>query len=246
MKTINDFNFAGKKAIARVDFNVPYDENFNITDDTRIQAVVPTVKKILGDGGSVILMSHLGRPKGQVTEKYSLSNIVDHVSKVLGVPVKFASDCVGAPAEEAAAALKPGEVLLLENLRFHPEEEKGDEEFAKQLASLADVYVNDAFGTAHRAHASTAIIAKYMGENKCFGLLMAKEVESIKKVLETGEHPVCAILGGSKVSSKLPIIYKMLESVDNLIIGGGMAYTFIKALGGKIGDSLQEPDYMQI
>lgn len=246
MKTINDFNFAGKKAIARVDFNVPYDENFTITDDTRIQAVVPTVKKILADGGSVILMSHLGRPKGQVTDKYSLSHIVDHVSKVLGVPVKFASDCVGAPAQEAAAALKPGEVLLLENLRFHPEEEKGDEKFAKELASLADIYVNDAFGTAHRAHASTAIIAKYIGENKCFGLLMAKEVESIKKVLETGEHPVCAILGGSKVSSKLPIIYKMLESVDNLIIGGGMAYTFIKALGGNIGNSLQEPDYMQI
>ncbi|MDD4820159.1 MAG: phosphoglycerate kinase [Flavobacteriales bacterium] len=246
MKTINDFNFAGKKAIARVDFNVPYDENFNITDDNRIQAVVPTVKKILADGGSVILMSHLGRPDGKVQDKYSLKHIVGHVSEVLGVPVKFASDCIGAPAKEAAAALKPGEVLLLENLRFHAEEEKGDEGFAKELASLADIYVNDAFGTAHRAHASTAVIAKYMGANKCFGLLMAKEVESIKKVLENGEHPVTAILGGSKVSSKLPIIYKMLESVDNLIIGGGMAYTFIKAMGGKIGNSLQEPEYMEI
>ena len=246
MKTINDFNFAGKKAIARVDFNVPYDENFNITDDNRIQAVVPTVKKILADGGSVILMSHLGRPDGKVQDKYSLKHIVDHVSKVLGVPVKFASDCVGPVAKEAAASLKAGEVLLLENLRFHAEEEKGDEGFAKELASLADIYVNDAFGTAHRAHASTAVIAKYMGANKCFGLLMAKEVESIKKVLENGEHPVTAILGGSKVSSKLPIIYKMLESVDNLIIGGGMAYTFLKAMGGKIGDSLQEPEYMEI
>ena len=245
MKTINDFNFNGKKAIVRVDFNVPFDENFNITDDTRIQAVVPTVKKILSDGGSVILMSHLGRPDGKVQDKYSLRHIVKHVSDVLGVPVKFAEDCVGEAAEKAAADLKPGEVLLLENLRFHPEEEKGDEGFAKQLAALADIYVNDAFGTAHRAHASTAIIAKFMGANKCFGLLMAKEVESIKKVLENGEHPVTAILGGSKVSSKLPIIYKMLESVDNLIIGGGMAYTFIKAMGGKIGDSLQEPEYMQ-
>lgn len=244
MKTVNDFNFKGRKAIVRVDFNVPYDENFRITDDTRIQAAAPTIKKILSDGGSVILMSHLGRPKGQVNDKYSLRHIVDHVSQVLGVPVKFAADCVGPEAEKAAADLKPGEVLLLENLRFHPEEEKGDEAFAKQLAALADIYVNDAYGTAHRAHASTTVIAHFMGGEKCFGLLMAKEVESIKKVLKDGEHPVTAILGGAKVSSKLPIIYNMLESVDNLILGGGMAYTFIKARGGKIGRSLHEDEYL--
>lgn len=245
MKTVNDFNFKGKKAIVRVDFNVPYDENFHITDDTRIQAAAPTIKKILADGGSVILMSHLGRPKGEVNDKYSLRHIVDHVSEVLGVPVKFVSDCVGPVAEKAAADLKPGEVILLENLRFHPEEEKGDEKFAKELASLADIYVNDAYGTAHRAHASTTIIAKFMGPNKCFGLLMAKEVEAIKKILKDGEHPVTAILGGAKISSKLPIIYNMLESVDNLILGGGMAYTFIKARGGKIGRSLHEDEYLE-
>ncbi len=245
MKTVNDFNFKGKKAIVRVDFNVPYDENFHITDDTRIQAAAPTIKKILADGGSVILMSHLGRPKGEVNDKYSLRHIVDHVSEVLGVPVKFVSDCVGPVAEKAAADLKPGEVMLLENLRFHPEEEKGDEKFAKELASLADIYVNDAYGTAHRAHASTTIIAKFMGPNKCFGLLMAKEVEAIKKILKDGEHPVTAILGGAKISSKLPIIYNMLESVDNLILGGGMAYTFIKARGGKIGRSLHEDEYLE-
>ncbi len=245
MKTVNDFNFKGKKAIVRVDFNVPYDENFRITDDTRIQAAAPTIKKILADGGSVILMSHLGRPKGEVNDKYSLRHIVDHVSKVLGVPVKFVSDCVGPVAEKAAADIKPGEVILLENLRFHPEEEKGDEKFAKELASLADIYVNDAYGTAHRAHASTTIIAKFMGPNKCFGLLMAKEVEAIKKILKDGEHPVTAILGGAKISSKLPIIYNMLESVDNLILGGGMAYTFIKARGGKIGRSLHEDEYLE-
>lgn len=245
MKTVNDFNFKGKKAIVRVDFNVPYDENFHITDDTRIQAAAPTIKKILADGGSVILMSHLGRPKGEVNDKYSLRHIVDHVSEVLGVPVKFVTDCVGPVAEKAAADLKPGEVILLENLRFHPEEEKGDEKFAKELASLADIYVNDAYGTAHRAHASTTIIAKFMGPNKCFGLLMAKEVEAIKKILKDGEHPVTAILGGAKISSKLPIIYNMLESVDNLILGGGMAYTFIKARGGKIGRSLHEDEYLE-
>lgn len=245
MKTVNDFNFKGKKAIVRVDFNVPYDENFHITDDTRIQAAAPTIKKILADGGSVILMSHLGRPKGEVNDKYSLRHIVDHVSEVLGVPVKFVSDCVGPVAEKAATDLKPGEVMLLENLRFHPEEEKGDEKFAKELASLADIYVNDAYGTAHRAHASTTIIAKFMGPNKCFGLLMAKEVEAIKKILKDGEHPVTAILGGAKISSKLPIIYNMLESVDNLILGGGMAYTFIKARGGKIGRSLHEDEYLE-
>ena len=245
MKTVNDFNFNGKKAIVRVDFNVPYDEHFNVTDDSRIRAVVPTVKKILADGGSIILMSHLGRPKGEVNDKYSLHHILDHVSKVLGVPVKFASDCVGPEAQKAAADLKPGEVLLLENLRFHPEEEKGDEAFAKELASLADIYVNDAYGTAHRAHASTAVIAKFMGANKCFGLLMAKEVESIKKVLRDGEHPVTVVLGGAKVSSKLPIIYNMLDAADNLILGGGMAYTFIKARGGKIGRSLHEDEYLE-
>ncbi|HJH58822.1 MAG TPA: phosphoglycerate kinase [Bacteroidetes bacterium] len=245
MKTVNDFNFKGRKAIVRVDFNVPYDENFHITDDTRIRAAAPTIQKILKDGGSVILMSHLGRPKGQVNDKYSLRHIVDHVSQVLGVPVKFVPDCVGPEVEKAAKELKPGEVLLLENLRFHPEEEKGDEAFAKQLASLADIYVNDAYGTAHRAHASTTVIAKFMGSQKCFGLLMAKEVDAIKKILKDGEHPVTAILGGAKVSSKLPIIYNMLESVDNLILGGGMAYTFIKARGGKIGRSLHEDEYLE-
>ena len=221
MKTVNDFNFKGRKAIVRVDFNVPYDENFHITDDTRIRAAAPTIQKILKDGGSVILMSHLGRPKGQVNDKYSLRHIVDHVSQVLGVPVKFVPDCVGPEVEKAAKELKPGEVLLLENLRFHPEEEKGDEAFAKQLASLADIYVNDAYGTAHRAHASTTVIAKFMGSQKCFGLLMAKEVDAIKKILKDGEHPVTAILGGAKVSSKLPIIYNIAWYEHEVLRPGG-------------------------
>lgn len=246
MKTVNDFNFNGKKALIRVDFNVPQDENLKVTDNTRIVSAKPTIDKILKDGGSVILMTHLGRPKGQVTDKYSLKHIVDEVSKVLGVPVKFVDECVGPKAEKAAAELKPGEVLLLENLRFHNEEEKGDEGFAKELAKLGDIYVNDAFGTAHRAHASTAIIAKFFPSNKCFGLLMAKELDAIQKVLKTGEKPITAILGGSKVSSKITIIENILPVVDNLIIGGGMTYTFIKAQGGKIGNSICEDDKQEL
>jgi phosphoglycerate kinase len=242
MKTVNDFNFNGKKALIRVDFNVPQDENLKVTDNTRIVSAKPTIDKILKDGGSVILMTHLGRPKGQITDKFSLKHIVDEVSKVLGVPVKFVDECVGPKAEKASIDLKPGEVLLLENLRFHNEEEKGDEEFSKHLAKLGDIYVNDAFGTAHRAHSSTAIIAKFFPSNKCFGLLMAKELDAIQKVLKTGEKPVTAILGGSKVSSKITIIENILPVVNNLIIGGGMTYTFIKAQGGKIGNSICEDD----
>lgn len=242
MKTVNDFNFNGKKALIRVDFNVPQDENLKVTDNTRIVSAKPTIDKILKDGGSVILMTHLGRPKGQITDKFSLKHIVDEVSKVLGVPVKFVDECVGPKAEKASTDLKSGEVLLLENLRFHNEEEKGDEEFSKHLAKLGDIYVNDAFGTAHRAHSSTAIIAKFFPSNKCFGLLMAKELDAIQKVLKTGEKPVTAILGGSKVSSKITIIENILPVVNNLIIGGGMTYTFIKAQGGKIGNSICEDD----
>lgn len=241
MKTLSDINFAGKKALIRVDFNVPLDENFNVTDDTRITAAKPTIDKILKDGGSVILMSHLGRPKGK-EEKYSLKHIVEKTTEVLGVPVKFVDDCIGDKAEEAAADLKPGEVLLLENLRFYSEEEAGDDEFAKKLASLGDVYVNDAFGTAHRAHASTTIIANYFPENKVFGELLAKEIESLDKVLKNSEKPVTAVLGGSKVSSKITVIENILDKVDHLIIGGGMTFTFVKAQGGKIGDSICEDD----
>lgn len=241
MKTLADINFADKKAVIRVDFNVPLDENFKVTDTTRIEAAKPTIDKILKDGGSVILMSHLGRPKG-AEEKYSLKHIVDTTSKILGVNVKFVSDCIGAEAEEAAKDLKPGEVLLLENLRFHKEEEAGDAEFAKKLANLGDVYVNDAFGTAHRAHASTTIIANYFPENKTFGLLLAKEIESLNKVLKNSEKPVTAVLGGSKVSSKITVIENILDKVDHLIIGGGMTFTFIKAQGGKIGNSICEDD----
>jgi len=241
MKTLADINFADKKAVIRVDFNVPLDENFKVTDTTRIEAAKPTIDKILKDGGSVILMSHLGRPKG-AEEKYSLKHIVDTTSKILGVNVKFVSDCIGVEAEQAAQDLKPGEVLLLENLRFHKEEEAGDAEFAKKLANLGDVYVNDAFGTAHRAHASTTIIANYFPENKTFGLLLAKEIESLNKVLKNSEKPVTAVLGGSKVSSKITVIENILDKVDHLIIGGGMTFTFIKAQGGKIGDSICEDD----
>ncbi|WP_128330202.1 phosphoglycerate kinase [Apibacter sp. HY039] len=246
MKTVNDFNFNGKKALIRVDFNVPQDENLKVTDNTRIVSAKPTIDKILKDGGSAILMTHLGRPKGEVSDKYSLKHIVDEVSKVLGVPVKFVDKCVGPKAEQAASELKPREVLLLENLRFHNEEEKGDAEFAKDLSKLGDIYVNDAFGTAHRAHASTAVIAQYFPSNKCFGLLMAKELEAIQKVLKTGEKPVTAILGGSKVSSKITIIENILPVVDNLIIGGGMTYTFIKAQGGSIGNSICEDDKLDL
>ena len=245
MKTLNDFNFNSQKAIIRVDFNVPLDENFNVTDVNRIEAAKPTIDKILADGGSVILMSHLGRPKGK-EEKYSLQHIVSTVSKVLGTPVVFASDCIGSIAENAAQNLQPGQVLLLENLRFYSEEEAGDVNFAKQLASLGDIYVNDAFGTAHRAHASTTIIAQFFPNEKCFGLLLAKEIESLNRVLKNSEKPVTAILGGSKVSSKITVIENILDKVDHMIIGGGMTFTFIKALGGKIGNSICEDDKLDL
>ncbi len=245
MKTIDNFNFKGKKALIRVDFNVPVNENFEVTDVTRIEAAKPTISKILNDGGSAILMTHFGRPKGK-DDKYSLSHIVKKVSEVLGVPVHFVADCIGEVAEKAAKELKAGEVLLLENVRFYPEEEKGNEEFAGKLAKLGDIYVNDAFGTAHRAHASTTILAKFFPTAKCFGYLLAKEIESIEKVMKTGEKPVTAILGGSKVSSKITIIENILPKVNNLIIGGGMAYTFIKALGGKIGKSICENDKLDL
>lgn len=241
MKTLNDFNFKNKKALIRVDFNVPLDENFNVTDDTRIEAAKPTIDKILADGGSVILMSHLGRPKG-IEKKYSLEHILKTASQVLGVSVKFSSDCRGEVAKKAATALLPGEVLLLENLRFYSEEEAGDVAFAKELASLGDIYVNDAFGTAHRAHASTTIIAQFFPNDKCFGTLLAKEIESLNRVLKNSEKPVTAVLGGSKVSSKITVIENILDKVDHMIIGGGMTYTFIKALGGKVGDSICEDD----
>jgi len=241
MKTLSDIDFKGKKALVRVDFNVPLDEDFSVTDTTRIEAAKPTIDKILGDGGSAILMSHLGRPKGK-EDKYSLRHIVGAVEKILGAPVKFAEDCIGAPAEKAAADLKPGEILLLENLRFYPEEEAGDKAFAKKLAELGDVYVNDAFGTAHRAHASTTIIADYFPNNKTFGLLLAKEIDSLEKVLKNSEKPVTAVLGGSKVSSKITVIENILDKIDHMIVGGGMTFTFIKALGGNIGNSICEDD----
>ena len=245
MKTLNDFNFNNKKAIIRVDFNVPLDENFKVTDATRIEAAKPTIDKILKDGGSVILMSHLGRPKG-VEAKYSLQHIVSKTEEILGQKVHFASDCIGEIAEKAAKNLKPGEILLLENLRFYAEEEKGDVEFSKKLASLGDIYVNDAFGTAHRAHASTTIIAQFFQDAKCFGYLLAKEIESIEKVLKNSEKPVVAILGGSKVSSKITVIENILDKVNHMIIGGGMTFTFIKALGGKIGNSICEDDKLDL
>jgi len=241
MKTLQDFNFNAKKAIIRVDFNVPLDENFNVTDANRIEAAKPTIDKILADGGSVILMSHLGRPKGK-EDQFSLQHIVAKCSEVLGLNVQFASDCIGEIAQNAAKSLKQGEVLLLENLRFYKEEEAGDENFAKELASLGDIYVNDAFGTAHRAHASTTIIAKFFPNHKCFGMLLAKEIESLNRVLNNSVKPVTAVLGGSKVSSKITVIENILDKVDHMIIGGGMTFTFIKALGGKIGDSICEDD----
>lgn len=246
MKTINDFNFKDKKALVRVDFNVPQDDQLKVSDNTRIAAVKPTVDKILNDGGSVILMTHLGRPKGEVNDQFSLKHILEEVSKVLGQDVKFVEDCVGEKASQAAAELKPGEILLLENLRFHNEEEKGDKAFAEALSKLGDAYVNDAFGTAHRAHASTAVIADFFSSTKFFGLLMAKELMAIDKVLKSGEKPITAILGGSKVSTKITVIENILPAIDNLIIGGGMAFTFIKALGGKVGNSLVEEDKLPL
>jgi phosphoglycerate kinase len=245
MKTLNDFNFNQKKAIIRVDFNVPLDENFSVTDATRIEAAKPTITKILQDGGSVILMSHLGRPKG-VEAKYSLQHIVAKTEEILGKKVHFVSDCIGEVAENAAKNLQSGEILLLENLRFYAEEEKGDVAFAEKLAKLGDIYVNDAFGTAHRAHASTTIIAQFFNDAKCFGYLLAKEIESIEKVLKNSEKPVVAILGGSKVSSKITVIENILDKVNHMIIGGGMTFTFVKALGGNIGNSICEDDKLEL
>ena len=268
MQKIDNFNFAGKKAIVRVDFNVPLDENGKITDDTRIRGALPTLKKILNDGGSLIIMSHMGKPKGKVNAKYSLGQIKDDVAKALGTDVKFVSDCVGPEAAEAAANLKPGEVLLLENLRFHPEEEgkpvgidkedpaydaakkemkEKQKEFAKALASYADVYVNDAFGTAHRKHASTAVIADYFDANdKMLGFLMEKEVQAVDNILSDIKRPFTAIMGGSKVSTKIGIIENLMDKVDNLILCGGMTYTFAKAQGGKIGQSIVEDDKLDL
>jgi phosphoglycerate kinase len=243
MSRFQEFNFKGKKALIRVDFNVPLDKEYNITDDTRIRAAIPTIRKVLSDGGSVILMSHLGRPKEGPTEKYSLKHLLKHVGELVGTDIQFANDCIGEEAINKATALQPGQVLLLENLRFYKEEEKGDEKFTEKLSKLGDVYVNDAFGTAHRAHASTAVIAKFFStENKMFGLLMEGEVKSAEKVLHSSEKPFTAIIGGAKVSDKILIIENLLERATDIIIGGGMAYTFFKAMGGQIGKSLVEAD----
>lgn len=246
MKTVNDFDFKDKKALVRVDFNVPQSADLKITDGTRIEAVKPTIDKIIGDGGSVILMTHLGRPKGKFTEEFSLKGIVAEIGEILGRDVKFCADCIGQDATDMSGNLQPGEVLLLENLRFYSEEENGDAAFAEKLSKYGDAYVNDAFGTAHRAHASTAVIAQFFPQTKFFGLLMAKELEAVDKVLGSGEKPVTAILGGSKVSTKITIIENILPAIDNLIIGGGMAFTFIRALGGRIGNSLLEEDKMNM
>lgn len=247
MSVFQSFSFAGKKALIRVDYNVPLNDNFQITDDNRMTATIPTITKILKDGGSVILMSHLGRPKEGPENKYSLKHILPHLSELIGVQVNFANDCIGAEAVEKAAALKPGQVLLLENLRFYKEEEKGDELFAKKLAKLADVYVNDAFGTAHRSHASTAVIAKFFTkENRLFGLVMEGEVQSAEKVMNQAQKPFVAIIGGAKVSDKILIIENLLNRATDIIIGGGMAYTFFKAQGGKIGKSIHEDDRMPL
>lgn len=246
MNTVDKLNFANKKALVRVDFNVPLDADFNITDDKRITAALPTIQKILNDGGAVILMSHLGRPKDGPTNKYSLQHVVKHLSTLLGKEVAFADDCIGAEAKAKADALQAGEVLLIENLRFYKEEEKGDEAFAEKLAQLGDVYVNDAFGAAHRAHASTAVIAKFFPTAKYFGYLMASELENAEKVLNKAERPFTAIMGGSKVSDKIQLIERLLDKVDNLVIGGGMTYTFVKALGGEIGKSIVELDKQEL
>jgi len=246
MKTIDKVNFEGKKALIRVDFNVPLNEKSEITDDTRIIGALPTIQKVLKDGGAVVLISHLGRPKNGSEEKFSLKHLTNHLSAKLNTNVKYTNDCIGVDVETAANDLKPGEVLLLENLRFYPEEQLGDKVFAKKLAQLADVYINDAFGTAHRAHASTAIIADYFGQNKYFGFLMAEEILNLEKVVSNGKRPITAIMGGAKVSSKITIIRKLMDKVDKIIIGGGMSYTFAKALGGKVGDSLVEDDKLTL
>ncbi|MHA8061176.1 phosphoglycerate kinase [Aquirufa beregesia] len=245
MQSVANFNFAGKKALVRVDFNVPLNERYEITDDTRIKATIPTIQKILKDGGSVILMSHLGRPKDGPTEKYSLKHLVTPLSIVFGIKVKFAPDCIGEEAAQLASELQAGEILLLENLRFYKEEEKGDEEFAKKLASLGNVWVNDAFGTAHRAHASTAVMGKFLPD-RVSGYVMQAEIDNAKKILEFADRPFTAIMGGSKISDKILIIEQLLDKVDNLIIGGGMTYTFSLAEGGKIGKSISEPDKVDL
>lgn len=245
MKTVDSFNFSGKKALVRVDFNVPLNDKFEITDDTRLKAVIPTVNKILKDGGAAILMSHMGRPKGTPSEKYSLKHIIGYLERTFNTRVAFATNCIGEDAKQFAEDLKPGEILLLENLRFYNEEEKGNEDFAKKLSIYGDVYVNDAFGTAHRAHASTAIIAQYF-DDKVAGYVMQAELENADKVLEKAEKPYTAIMGGAKISDKILIIERLLDKVDNLIVGGGMSYTFFKAMGGNIGSSLVEEDKVEL
>ncbi|MBO6515247.1 MAG: phosphoglycerate kinase [Bacteroidia bacterium] len=247
MQTVKDINFEGKKALVRVDFNVPLNDRFEITDDARMAAAVPTIEKILKDGGAVILMSHLGRPKNGPEHAFSLQHLVNHLGNITSAnKVLFANDCVGQQAEELASNLQTGEILLLENLRFHPEEKKGDDAFAQKLANLADIYVNDAFGTAHRAHASTSVIAKYFGENKCFGFIMANEVANAEKIMAQPEKPFVAIVGGAKVSDKLLILENLMNVADTILIGGGMAYTFVAAQGGKIGNSLFEEDRVEL
>lgn len=245
MQTLNDYNFKNKKALIRVDFNVPLKEDFTVADATRIEAAKSTIIKVLEDGGSCVLMSHLGRPNG-VEDQFSLRHVVDSVTEIMGVQTQFVEDCIGEKAEKAVAELEAGEILLLENLRFYNEEKKADQHFAEQLSKLGDMYINDAFGTAHRAHASTTIIAQFFPENKCFGNLLAREIQSIDKVLNNSEKPVLAILGGAKVSSKITVIENILDKVDHLIIGGGMTFTFIKAQGGTVGDSICEDDKMPL
>ena len=245
MKTLDSYNFAGKKALVRVDFNVPLDAQFTITDDTRIRATIPTINKILNDGGSCVLMSHLGRPKDGPTDKFSLRHLLPTLSETFGRPVKFADDCIGQSATDATATLQPGEILLLENLRFYKEEEKGDVAFAEKLSKLGDVWVNDAFGTAHRAHASTAVVGQFFADRVC-GYVMLAEIENADKILNHAERPFTAIMGGAKISDKILIIERLLDTVDNLIIGGGMTYTFTKAMGGKIGKSLLEADKQEL
>ncbi len=247
MADIHTYDFSGKRALIRVDFNVPLDkETMAVTDDTRIRAAAPTIQHVLKNGGSVVLMSHLGRPKDGPEDKFSLRHIVAHTSKVLGVDVKFVDDCIGSNALEMSSALRPGEVLMLENVRFHKRETAGTESFAEELAKHGDVYINDAFGTAHRAHASTTIVAKYFPNDKMFGFLIEAEIKSVDKVLNSDEKPLTAIVGGAKVSSKITIIERLLNKVDNLIVGGGMAYTFVKANGGKVGSSLVEDDFLDM
>ncbi len=246
MQNISTYDFSGKKAMVRVDFNVPLNDKFEITDETRINAAIPTIKQIIKNGGAAIIMSHLGRPKGEASEEFSLKHILKALSQKLEVEVKFVSDCIGEGVSKAALELKSGEVLLLENLRFYNEETKGDPAFAKKLADLADVYVNDAFGTAHRAHASTAIIASYFNEEKMFGFVIEDELEAVKQVIEKNERPFTAIMGGAKISDKILLIEQMLDKVDNLIVGGGMSYTFFKALGGNVGSSLVEEDKLNL